>query len=104
MRATLPWLAGPPPASLARQARAALSRQLDSMGTAISHSSESSVVAVQLTRQHVVNMLRTAGLSDMADAAQRDLPDPVDSEQAAAWAGRYGVNMGELMDRMGGSP
>ncbi len=40
----------------------------------------------------------------MADDAQRDLPDPVDSEQAAAWAGRYGVNMGELMDRMGGSP
>ena len=40
----------------------------------------------------------------MADAAQRDLPDPVDSEQAAAWAARYGINMGELMDRMGGSP
>ena len=74
------------------------------MDTAISHSSESSVIAVQLTRQHVVNMLRTAGLSDMADAAQRDLPDPVDSEQVAAWAAQYGVNMGELMDRMGGSP
>ena len=40
----------------------------------------------------------------MADAAQRDLPDPVDSEQVAAWTVRYGVNMGELMDRMGGSP
>lgn len=77
---------------------------LDSMDTAISHSSESSVVAVQLTRQHVVNMLRTAGLADMADAAQRDLPDPVDSEQVAAWTAQYGVNMGELVDRMGGSP
>jgi len=74
------------------------------MDTAISHSSESSVVAVQLTRQHVVNLLRTEGLSDLADAAQRDLPDPVDSEQAAAWAAQYGINMGELMDRMGGSP
>ncbi len=40
----------------------------------------------------------------MADDAQRDLPDPVDSEQAAAWAARYDINMGELMDRMGGSP
>ena len=74
------------------------------MGPAISHSSESPVVAVQLTMQHVVNMLRNAGLSEMADAAQRDLPDPVDSEQVAAWAATYGVNMGELMDRMGGSP
>jgi len=74
------------------------------MGLAISHSSESSVVAVQLTRQHVVNMLRTAGLPEMADVAQRDLPDPVDSEQVAAWAVPYGINMSELIDRMGGSP
>ena len=71
---------------------------------AISQTSESPVVAVQLTRQHVVDMLRRAGLSDIADAAQRDLPDPVDSERAAAWAVPYGINMGELIDRMGGSP
>ena len=40
----------------------------------------------------------------MADEALRDLPDPVDSEQAAAWAVRYGINMGDLISRMGGSP
>ncbi len=40
----------------------------------------------------------------MADAAQSDLPDPVDSDKVAAWAVPYGINMGELMDRMGGSP
>jgi hypothetical protein len=62
------------------------------------------VVTVQLTRQHVVSVFRTAGLSDLADTAERDLPDPVDSERVAAWATQYGVNMGELMDRMGGSP
>jgi hypothetical protein len=71
---------------------------------AISPSSESPVATVQLTKQHVVDLLRRAGLSDMADAAQRDLPDPVDSEQVAAWAAPHGINMGELMDRMGGSP
>ena len=70
---------------------------------AISHSSESPVVAVQLTRQHVVDMLRKAGLPEVADDAQRELPDPVDSEQAAEWAVPYGINMGELMDRLGGS-
>ena len=69
----------------------------------ISHSSESPVVAVQLTRQHVVDMLRKAGLPEVADDAQRELPDPVDSEQVAAWAVPYGINMGELMDRLGGS-
>jgi len=74
------------------------------MGTGISHEVESSVVAVQLTRQHVVDVLRKAGLPEMADEALRDLPDPVDSEEVAAWAVPYGINMGELMDRMGGSP
>ena len=62
------------------------------------------VVAMQLTRQHVADVLRTAGLPEMADEAVRDLPDPVDSEQVAAWAVPYRINMGELVSRMGGSP
>jgi hypothetical protein len=62
------------------------------------------VVAVQLTRQHVADMLRRAGLSELADQALRDLPDPVDSEQVAAWGVPHGINLGDLMGRMGGSP
>jgi hypothetical protein len=62
------------------------------------------VVAVQLTRQHVVEVLRTAGLPEMAEEALHDLPDPVDSEQVAVWAVPYGINMGDLVSRMGGSP
>jgi hypothetical protein len=62
------------------------------------------VIAVQLTRQHVVDVLRKAGLPQMADEALRDLPDPVDSEQVALWAVPYGVSMDELTSRMGGSP
>jgi hypothetical protein len=62
------------------------------------------VVAVQLTRQHVADMLRRAGLPELADQALRDLPDPVDSEQVAAWGVPHGVNLGELMSKMGGSP
>ena len=74
------------------------------MGAAISHEVESPVVAVQLTRQHVIDVLRKAGLPEMADEALHDLPDPVDSEEVAAWAVPYGINMGELINRMGGSP
>ena len=62
------------------------------------------VVAVQLTRQHVVDVLRTARLTEMAEDALHELPDPVDSEQVEAWAVPYGINMGDLMSRMGGSP
>ncbi len=59
---------------------------------------------MQLTRRNVVDLLRRAGLAEMADDAQRDLPDPVDSEQVAAWAVPYGINMDEITSRMGGSP
>jgi hypothetical protein len=62
------------------------------------------VVAVRLTRQHVVDVLRKAGLPEIADEALRDLPDPVDSEQVAAWGVPHGINLGDLMGRMGGSP
>jgi hypothetical protein len=59
---------------------------------------------VRLTRQHVVDVLRKVGLPEMADEALRDLPDPVDSERVAAWAVPYGINMGDLVSRVGGSP
>ncbi len=59
---------------------------------------------MQLTRQHVVDVLRRTGLPELAEEAQRDLPDPVDSEQVAAWAVTYGMNMDDLISRMGGSP
>jgi hypothetical protein len=62
------------------------------------------VVAVQLTRQQVVDVFRKAGLPEMADKALHDLPDPVDSEKVAAWAVPYGINMDELRNLMGGSP
>lgn len=39
------------------------------MAAAISHEVESSVIAVQLTRQYVIDVLRTAGLPEMADEA-----------------------------------
>ena len=59
---------------------------------------------MQLTRQHVVDVLRTARLTEMAEDALHDLPDPVDSEQVAAWAVARGINMGDLASRVGGSP
>ena len=40
----------------------------------------------------------------MTERALHDLPDPVDSEQVAAWAVPYGINVDELINRMGGSP
>ena len=62
------------------------------------------MITVQLSRQHVVDLLRRVGLTEMADAALRDLPDPVDREEVAAWGGRWHIDMDYFINRMGGSP
>ncbi len=36
------------------------------------------VIAMQYSRQHVVNVLHRLGYTELADEASRDLPDPVD--------------------------
>ncbi len=53
------------------------------MAAATSHEVESSVIAVQLTRQYVIDVLRTAGLPEMADEALHELPHP---ELVSMWA------------------
>jgi hypothetical protein len=59
------------------------------------------VIAVQLSRQHVVDLLQQAGLTEMAKA---DLPDPVDREDVAVWGGQCNIDMDCFINRMGGSP
>ena len=62
------------------------------------------MVTVQLSRQHVVDLFLRVGLTEMANAALRELPDPVDREEVAAWGGRWNVDMDYFINRMGGSP
>jgi hypothetical protein len=62
------------------------------------------LIATQVSRQHVVDVLRTAGLSQEADEANRSLPDQIDIERAAQFLQRYGITKDVLISRMGGSP
>ncbi len=55
-------------------------------------------------RQWVVEMLRRLGYQDEAEAAARELPDPVDQEQIREFGDRHGISAAELTSRMGGSP
>jgi len=59
---------------------------------------------VDLSRQEIIQMLRRAGLADVATAAQTSLPDPVDSNVLDQFCLRYGLSRQSLIDRMGGSP
>jgi hypothetical protein len=56
---------------------------------------------MEVSRQHVVHILRVAGLPDLADEA---LPDPVEYDHAARFLAQYGITKDELISRRGGSP
>ena len=59
---------------------------------------------MEVTRQHVVDILRIAALPDLAEEARRALPDPVEYNHAERFLAQYGVTKDELISRRGGSP
>jgi len=59
---------------------------------------------MQVTRQHVVDILRTAQLPELAEEAHRALPDPVEDNHTARFLFQYGITKDDLISRMGGSP
>jgi len=62
-------------------------------------------IAMQITKQYVVELLRSAGLPDAAEEAAQSLPDPVELEDAEKFGfERFGITRDGLISRMGGSP
>ena len=58
-----------------------------------------------VSRQQVVEVLRRVGLNDLAAAALATLPDPIEDKDAQRFCAENGVlSIGQLTDRMGGSP
>jgi hypothetical protein len=59
---------------------------------------------MQVTRQHVVNLLRTVGLPELAEEAHLVLPDTLEYDQAERFLAQSGITKDELISRRGGSP
>ena len=59
---------------------------------------------MQVTREHVVGILRMVALPDLAEEARRVLPDPVEYNYAERFLAQYGLTKDELISRRGGSP
>ena len=59
---------------------------------------------MQYSREHVVDMLRRAGLREAADDAMLELPDPVDLDELQDWAMKRGITRDAMVSWMGGSP
>jgi hypothetical protein len=62
------------------------------------------LIVMLISKQELLRVLRRAGLAEVAEEADRALPDPVELERAAEFGMRYGVTRDELISRMGGSP
>ena len=75
------------------------------MGCPISDSRQESPVAeMAYPRQEIVELMRRTGYTELADEAERVLPDPVDVDQLTAFAQSHGVTRDDFMSEMGGSP
>jgi hypothetical protein len=62
------------------------------------------VAEVQYSRQEIVAILRRTGYTELADEAERVLPDPIDLDQLLAFAQSHGVDRDTFINEMGGSP
>ncbi|MBV8432498.1 MAG: hypothetical protein JO244_15135 [Solirubrobacterales bacterium] len=58
----------------------------------------------QYSRQEIAAIMRRTGYTELADEAERVLPDPVDFDQLEAFARRHGVSKDDIISEMGGSP
>jgi hypothetical protein len=59
---------------------------------------------MKLSRQKVVNLLRETGYTRVADIAERELPDPVELDEAMAFGEKHGLTRDDLISQLGGSP
>jgi hypothetical protein len=59
---------------------------------------------MQVTRQHVVDLLRVAGLPELVEEARQELPDSVEYTHAERFLAQHGITKDELISRRGGSP
>jgi hypothetical protein len=55
-------------------------------------------------RQHLVEVLRRTGLTEVAAEAQRTLADPVERPELDRFCQAHGLSSQSLMELLGGSP
>jgi hypothetical protein len=57
---------------------------------------------VTIPKDQIVSFLRSKGKDDLADQAERLLPDQVDPEQHQEQLNKLGVNVPDLLGHLGG--
>jgi hypothetical protein len=57
-----------------------------------------------LSRRHIVTVLRRTGMADVADELLRTLPETADAKDVERFCAAHGLTRQSLVERMGGSP
>ncbi len=57
-----------------------------------------------LSRRHIVAVLRRTGMADVADELLRTLPETADAKDVERFCAAHGLTRQSLVERMGGSP
>ena len=60
--------------------------------------------ALAQDKQWFVHTLHRLGYTEAAAAAERELPDPVSTDDLIKFTDRYNISRDEVMSQMGGSP
>jgi hypothetical protein len=66
--------------------------------------SHSTIGKVEVSRDHVVHILRRAGFREVAHEAEKELPAALGLDEAMNWCARHGVTHDEVISQLGGSP
>jgi hypothetical protein len=57
---------------------------------------------MQFSKQEILNLLHSSGQGQQAQAAEQELPDPVDHEAHAGLLQKFGINPSELLGKLRG--
>ncbi len=58
---------------------------------------------MEIDKQEIIDMLRGRGEDDVADVAERELPEQVDTDDHRAKLDQLGINPADLLGGIGGT-
>ena len=57
---------------------------------------------MNIDKSQILDLLRSQGKDDDAQRADQELPDQVDTDRDGGLLERFGINVGDLLERFGG--
>ena len=57
---------------------------------------------MNIDKDQILELLRSQGKDDDAQRADQELPDQVDTDRDGGLLERFGINIGDLLERFGG--